>query len=296
MTERSGDSSRPPSNGPSGPPTDRPTPLVELDRDYLSYIDASARPKVQANETVRIRASDLDSLVDKTRATNVLQPTRDFASAIDQAARKGLEADAARRARRRAYMMTAGLGVLSAAAVIMFAITQRAGHPAVTAPPVEAPAPVSPPALTATAAPEPRAAAVVPPDVQAPAREALEKLRLGMRACILHGIHGLPGSSPPVPVALPSPKGGPTAVAPADWRTPVWSCAHFAVAAPMSFQLQWQLVKPGVEGWGLAWIDADGDGTADAALGFRVTFGAKGELSLGEIGPVEASRAVLQLR
>ncbi len=63
---------------------------------------------------------------------------------------------------------------------------------------------------------------------------------------------------------------GYTALA-ADWKTAVWSCAKFKLDAPMRFQLQWQIVKPNVEGLGLAWIDDDGDGDPDRAIGFRAT-------------------------
>ena len=272
---------------------------MDLAIDYPAYIVASGESKGPSHETVRIQASDLDSLVDKTRLTGTLQPTRDFASAIDQAARRGLE-DSVRRSRRRTLVMVVGAVLVLAGAVLVASIA-RQGRPASSiAPPAPVPeaqptAPIPPP-VSGGAAPTAAALGVVPSAVEAPAREALERLRTGMRACILHGIHGLPGSSPPVPAALPSAKGAASAVAATEWRTPVWSCAHFAVHEPMSFQLQWQLVKPGVEGWGVAWMDADGDGTADAALGFSVTFGPKGELQIGEIGPVEASRPVLQLR
>ncbi|MEO5731524.1 MAG: hypothetical protein ABI134_14560, partial [Byssovorax sp.] len=102
-------------------------------------------------------------------------------------------------------------------------------------------------------------------------------------------------SSPAVPPALKLASGAGYAAPPADWKTAVWSCAKFRHDAPMRFQLQWQSVKPTVEALGIAWIDDDGDGEADRALGFRATAKGVRDVDLGEITPMEM-RPVLPVR
>jgi hypothetical protein len=148
-------------------------------------------------------------------------------------------------------------------------------------------------------APAPAAASAAPASTSSAAaaradreaREALERLRTGLVGCI-RLVRGLPGSSPAVPATLAELKGG-YAPSPRDWKTAVWDCAHFEVAAPMTFQIQWQLVRPKVEGMAVAWLDADGDGVADRAYGFRIAFDAKGVMTVGDVAPVDASHPVL---
>ncbi len=127
------------------------------------------------------------------------------------------------------------------------------------------------------------------------ARKALGRLREGIGDCVRHAIGSLPGSSPAVPPALKLASGAGYGAPPADWKTAVWSCAKFRHDAPMRFQLQWQSVKPTVEALGIAWIDDDGDGEADRALGFRATAKGTRDVDLGEITPLEM-RPVLPVR
>ncbi len=47
---------------------------------------------------------------------------------------------------------------------------------------------------------------------------------------------------------------------------------------------------------GIAWIDANGGGAADEALGFHITFGPRGVPVLGAVDPVEPSHAVVAVR
>ena len=122
---------------------------------------------------------------------------------------------------------------------------------------------------------------------------ALAKLREGMGNCIIHGIGAPPGSSPAIPASLKMTSTPGYSPGPRDWKTPVWTCAHFSVDGPMRFQVQWQLIKPRLEGRGIAWVDDDGDGNADRAFAFSVTMKARREPVLGEVGPIEASHPLV---
>jgi hypothetical protein len=274
-------------------PGDRKTPIADAALDYPASV--VARGEADAHRTTaRIDAADLGRLIDRTRRTGATK-RENLSAAIVLAARAGVkEAPAPRRG--RALPVIAGLGILVGAAALWFSSNPLRG-----APQSVAPAPASAATVSGTAS-APAASAPEPPGLPAAnpaegrAREALERLRSGLGECIRRGIHGLPGSSPAVPATLGALKGGPYVATAGDWKTPVWSCAHFQVDEPMPFQVQWQLVKPMVEGMGVAWIDADGDGVADRALGFTITLGARGEPRLGEIGPVGASRPVLPIR
>jgi serine/threonine-protein kinase len=185
---------------------------------------------------------------------------------------------------RRGLWTTAPIMILSLALVMLPAEKARVGAPpprAMTAELQEAqvsPAP-SPPVQPAPS--EPRR--------HVEARLALGRLREGMRTCVQRSLQALPGSSPAVPARLEQTAGaGYTPVA-SDWFTPVWSCARFRVTGPMGFQIQWQILQPGVEGRGIAWTDDDGDGRVDHAIAFRVALKTSGALELGEIEPVDPS-------
>src|SRR5262249_46189925 len=134
-------------------------------------------------------------------------------------------------------------------------------------------------APSASAAPEPPPP---PPPPRAPdptpqsqaeieARAALAQLRDGLRECLVHGNTPLPGNAPAIPANLKSAAGAGYVSTPADWRTAMWACARFKQTAPMHFQIQWQLVKVGAEGAGVAWIDEDGDGKPEKAFSFKAT-------------------------
>ena len=155
-----------------------------------------------------------------------------------------------------------------------------------TPPPGPAETPAPPPS---PAAPPSSAAAPSEPRAHVEARAALGRLREGMRGCILHSLVSVPGSSPRVPAHLEQTAGAGYLSALADWKTPIWSCARFRIAAPMGFQLQWQMLRPAAEGRGIAWTDDDGDGRADYAVAFHVSFKPPGGLELGEIEPIDPS-------
>lgn len=196
-------------------------------------------------------------------------------------------ANASQQRRRRRWAAMIGGSIVLVAIGVYFAIsdTDSAPEPAASTPSAtEAPPPPPSP---------PKAAAPVPSQAEIEAREALGKLREGMGDCIRHGIGTLPGSSPAIPSSLKLAKAPGYTPGPMDWKTAVWSCARFRLAGPMRFQVQWQLIKPSVEGLGVVWIDEDGDGTADRALGFRATLRARRDPVLGEIGPIEASQTVV---
>jgi hypothetical protein len=119
---------------------------------------------------------------------------------------------------------------------------------------------------------------------EAEARAALTRLGEGIATCARDTIGVLPGTSPAVPFTLALVQRGPYPSIPRDWSTPVWTCAKFRLEAPQRFQIQWQIVKPSLEGMGIAWLDDNADGKPDRALGFRATLKQRGE---PEIGPIE---------
>jgi hypothetical protein len=283
---------------PSVSPHDRATPVAPSGVDYAAYIGSTAEGRTASpRSTMRIGTDELDRLVEQTRLTTANPRPTDAALAL-----------AAAETRRRRFPWIGAVALVAGGAALWFgwsrvtAPTAAASGPAGSAGSpvgaVVASAPVdertglgaSPPPVTGAAAPVSASVA------ESRAREALDRLRGGLKECIRHGIHGLPGSSPAVPVARISLSHGPYTAAAGEWKTPVWSCAHFQVTEPMPFQIQWQLVRPGVEGLAIAWIDEKGDGTAARALGFKVTLGAKGEPSVGDVEPVDAARSVLVVR
>ena len=151
----------------------------------------------------------------------------------------------------------------------------------------------APPAVATS----PPAGIVIPAGVKQPpvgpiedeVQEALARLRDGVGRCVRDNIRVLPGTSPAIPPALDALKGGAYTSSTSDWATPVWACAGFKMAAPQRFQLQWQQTKTNKEGRAVAWIDDDRDGKADRAFGFSAKLKKRGEVEIGEIGPVDAS-------
>ena len=189
--------------------------------------------------------------------------------------------------KRRTRMVIAGAAALAVIAILYLVLTES--EPAPTAPVAAAVTEAPPPAPAATTAPKPRSPAEID------ARKALSLLRDGVGDCVRRAIGTLPGSSPAVPPTMKQTSGVGYTATPADWKTAVWSCAKFRHDAPMQFQVQWQSVKPGAEALGLAWIDDDGDGEPDRALGFRATSKGPRDVDLGDVGPMEM-RPVLPLR
>ena len=133
-------------------------------------------------------------------------------------------------------------------------------------------------------------------DVDTEARQALERLRDGVQSCVRDTIRVLPGSSPAVPSTLKRMKDGAYESTVAEWRTPVWICSKYRVSGPQRYQIQWQQGKPSSSGMGVAWIDANGDGVADRAFGFRATLKKRGEVEMGEIQAIDAARPVATVR
>jgi len=275
----------------SSRPEDRATPVADASTGYAAYIAASDAAKVEGHTTVRIEAAVLDQLREQTQRTGSNKRPPELAAAIRRATRT----QAAAPSRLRALPVL-GAGAALAAAALWFALAHgRATTSAVPVPPATTAVEAAPRATAAPAAQPPATAAPAQPThAEEQARAALERLRTGLGDCIRHGIHGLPGSSPAVPPALASLKGGAYTAAPAEWRTAVWSCAHFQVAEAMTFQIQWQLLKPGVDGVGVAWIH--GDGVAEKALGFHITLDPRGAPVLGDVGPIAPAPAVIAVR
>ena len=283
--------SRPRGRLSSRPAEERATPVAEASVDYRAYIDASGTSKAEARATVRFQAEDLDRLREQSKRTGSTKRPRDLADVVDRVAR---EPRGAPRPRGRVLPLVGGLAALAAGALWLLLPRARPA-PSTLAPSAQ-------PTAQSTAAPAPSTPAALPPDAspipvaESQARAALERLRSGLGECIRHGIHGLPGSSSAVPSTIGALRGGTYTAMPGEWKTPVWWCAHFQMHEEMRFQLQWQLLKPGVDGLAIAWIDGDEDGVADRALGFHITLSARGEPVLGDIGPVPASQAVVVVR
>jgi hypothetical protein len=135
-----------------------------------------------------------------------------------------------------------------------------------------------------------------PVDADTEARLALERLREGVSSCVRDTIRVLPGSSPAVPPTMKRMKGGAYESTALDWRTPVWICSKYKVTGPQRFQIQWQQDKVPSSGMGVAWIDANGDGVADRAFGFKATLKQRGEVEMGEVQAIDATRPVAVAR
>jgi hypothetical protein len=299
-SRQSGSANRP--SGRPSHPNDRATPVADPGAEYGSYIGATSP---LTRNTLRINDGDLVKLVDQTRRTGATKRSDELVAAIDQ----GLlhksaahveppvpEVPAPRVRPRRVLAVIGVLAVITSAA--LWSLLHRAEPeqaPMATIEPQAAPNPGPPPGETSRPAAA-RASSPPPSLAETEAREALERLRAGLGECIRKGIHSLPGTSPAVPSSLAATKGRAFAPALAEWKTAVWSCARFRVAGPMSFQVQWQLVKAGAEGLAVAWIDVDGDGAADRALGFHITLGPKGEPVVGDVAPLPATHPVLVVR
>lgn len=188
--------------------------------------------------------------------------------------------------KRRTRMVIAVAAALAVITILYLVLTESEPPPPA---PVPAAVTVAPPPAPIPSAPKPRSPAEID------ARKALSLLRDGVGDCVRRAIGTLPGSSPAVPPTMKQTSGVGYTALPADWKTAVWSCAKFRHDAPMQFQIQWQSVKPGAEALGLAWIDDDGDGEPDRALGFRATAKGAHDVDLGDVGPVEM-RPVLPVR
>lgn len=147
-------------------------------------------------------------------------------------------------------------------------------------------------AASAPAPPPPAPAAEATPGPEAEARDALERLREGVRVCVTGNIGVLPGTTEPVPARLSTLRGGYQAP-PAVWRKPVFHCTKFSIRGPQRFQLQWQNDSATTTGRGVAWLDDDGDGKADRSLSFGARLVKRHE---AELGPVELDPAPLPIK
>lgn len=289
MVQRLDDRAAPPARGPASsiPSGDRPTPIVDISREVEATIG-------DTRETSRLRISQLGRLVDLTREE---APAEDATAASRENTPQAspsvpLRPPPARPpspppvalARRPSLPLVIGATLLAGAVAFAYART----HPA-PAPPASLSTVIAPTIADTVAPPAAPSGPPTPSAAEAQAREALQRLRIGLDTCIRDGIHALPGSSPAVPPSLGALKDGAYTPAPADWKTSVWSCAQFQVTEPMQFQVQWQLVTPNIEGMALAWIDEDRDGVADRALAFSIRLGPKGAPILGETNQVAAA-------
>jgi hypothetical protein len=243
--------------------------------------------------TSRLRISQLNPLIDMTRDAEAAREAAGVALP-ETAPLTTTEADPEPepRPRRFALPVTVSLALLVGGAILGYARL----HPQRAAPIEDIDAAPTRVATVAASATEPRPPQPGATTAEIQARASLELLRTGLDGCIRNGIHALPGSSPAVPPGLDALKDSAYTPAPADWKTAVWSCAHFQISDPMQFQVQWQLAKPNAEGMGIAWIDQDHDGVADRALGFSVKIGRKGAPIIGDIAPIAATTPVSNVR
>jgi hypothetical protein len=147
--------------------------------------------------------------------------------------------------------------------------------------PSKRPAPTDTNALPAPPAPGRVSTAPVAP-AEAAARAALWRLAEGVRACARDVIDTLPGTAPAIPTSFAMMKGGVYASSAGDYRSPVYDCTGFRQTEPQPFQIQWQIFKGGSEGMAIAWLDANGDGSADRALGLRVKLVKRSQVVIGE--------------
>jgi hypothetical protein len=151
----------------------------------------------------------------------------------------------------------------------------------------------APTAIETVAPPVTSAEPPKPAGVDGEAVAALEKLRDSIDHCVKTRIHVLPGTSPAIPASLAWLKKGPYTPMKRDFAKPFFACTEFKLEAPMRFMLQWQVDKPSVEGTGMAWIDADGDGVAEKAYAFKAKLEGRDKVSFG---PIEASDATRKLQ
>lgn len=81
---------------------------------------------------------------------------------------------------------------------------------------------------------------------------------------------GLPPTSKPVPGSLSDVSAKRYLSAPGDWADPAFTCAHFSMTTPQSFQYQWVASGPRA-GVARAVADLDGDGKPDHVIEVDVT-------------------------
>lgn len=149
-----------------------------------------------------------------------------------------------------------------------------------TSPPVTSP-PTTPPTVTPP---------VASGDADTEAKDALKKLQTGLAACVKSVSHVLPATSPSVPGGLSVLKRGPYEPTPRDWQPSFYTCTQFKLEQPMRFMIQWQLEQPNWRGSAIAWIDADGDGTAEKAYAFWAELKGADNVEFGPIESVDPER------
>lgn len=150
---------------------------------------------------------------------------------------------------------------------------------------------------TTTSSPptSPSASPTAPPatGADAAAKAALERFGEGLKKCVAETIHVLPGTAPAVPSSLAWLKKGPYQPGIRDFESSVYTCSRFKLTDPMPFVFQWQSDDAkGKKGAAIAWIDENGDGTADRALGFTATLEKRNVAVIGPIESFDATRAI----
>ena len=182
------------------------------------------------------------------------------------------------RASRMGLIVALVVSALMVIALTAFLLTrspganQPSGEGAPSSQPETPPAP-GPGAMTVPASVSPTEAA---------AHAALWRLAEGVRGCASSVIGELPGTAPAIPPSFAQLKAGPYTSGPGDYRSPVYSCTSFRQSEPQAFQIQWQVFKGGTDGMAIAWLDGNGDGSPDRAIGLRVKLVKKGEITLGD--------------
>ncbi|WP_156040680.1 hypothetical protein [Chondromyces apiculatus] len=170
------------------------------------------------------------------------------------------------------------VSVITVVAITAFLLTRGSGTPT----PGSAPAPTAPAEPVPSRGQEETGDVSSAASTEAAARAALWQFAEGVRGCARTVIGELPGTAPAIPPSFSQLKSSPYQSGPGDYRSPVYSCTSFRQSEPQAFQVQWQVFKGGTDGMAIAWLDGNGDGAADRALGLRVTLVKKGEIAVGE--------------
>lgn len=186
-------------------------------------------------------------------------------------------------------------GVIGTLAIYISARSRPVVVATTASPPPDIPPTSAEPSASSTAAP-PSSGAPSSGGPEDAARRALTRLKEGIGACVRDVIGVMPGTSPAVPSSLKLMKNGVYTSLSSDFRSPVFSCAHYRETEPQSFQIQWQRGATPVDGAGIAWLDDNGDGQADRAFGFRARLVRKNEVTLGDIEAQDPMPKVLPVR
>lgn len=119
---------------------------------------------------------------------------------------------------------------------------------------------------------------------------ALGRLREGLDRCVKSTAHVLPPTSPLLPDSLVRLRTGPYSPSPRDYLPAFFGCTQFRAEGPMSFAIQWQLQIPSWLGVAVAWVDTNGDGTADKAYAFTARLKERDVVEYGDVSPIEVGK------